>query len=874
MILIAAQVPTPAAQQEGMGRRIGFVDQVLGTRERVYVQLEHRPIERRPVEIHHVDKHTRSARFNWADPVHVDALGVLAEKARCVLVHSIYEAFLALPLYQLAPVITDLHGAVPEEQAFLGAPAEWVATLASLEAFVVRRSVKLVAVGQAMEAHLRSKYGDAEAELITLPVVGTAVRKPRLEKPGPFRSVYSGGVQPWQNVERMLKAVAAAPKPMTLELLTPSVAEAQRLSLEVNVPNGRVEIRSEDSTRVSDTYGRCHFGFVLRDDHVLNRVASPTKLYEYLAHEVVPIVLSPEVGDYDALGFRYLSLAAFLAGKIPTHEAWREMVTANLKVVDALQTRASAGIDSLLRALDADYPKVSTDELRATFSYLKTIGANPLLETVGELAKARGALAQANDLAAKASVEADRKLAALEAQLSAQVTARATEVDALRGELGSTRAQLTERDHLTQLMRDSLSWKFTDPLRRGNQFRRRAERWVARFLESSRAEGLGRALEETRARIRGEPLPDANDRRLAETLREQPSRPVIVSRPFIDWAIPLFQRPQHIARHLANEGFLYFFVSPKHIDRVDGFESLGEGLFLSDQFDKLLALKGPRTLHVYSTDYYVELDEIRRAQQRGDSILYEYIDEIHPDLWSKDVPARLVERHRAMVADASVYCVATARKLLDEVHRVRTHNTALVTNGVDVAHFARPREASPPPEIAGVVARGGPVIGYHGAFAKWFDYELVRFLCEARPRCEIVLIGADVDGSLAASGISKLSNLTVAGPVPYADLPKYSAWFDVAMVPFKLNAITEAISPIKLFEYMALGKPAVTTDLPECRQYRSVLLARDPHAFVNQIDRALLLQNDSKHGALLKEEALQNTWQAKAHAIAQLLRGH
>jgi glycosyltransferase involved in cell wall biosynthesis len=276
---------------------------------------------------------------------------------------------------------------------------------------------------------------------------------------------------------------------------------------------------------------------------------------------------------------------------------------------------------------------------------------------------------------------------------------------------------------------------------------------------------------------------------------------------------------------------------------------------------------------VYSTDYNVELTEIRRAQARGDTILYEYIGEIHEDLWGKEVPAQLIERHRALVRDASVLCVATARKLFDQVQRVRAVNVVLVSNGVDVEHFARARGTSPPAEINSVVARGRPIVGYHGAFAKWFDYDLVRVLCEARPQYEVVLLGVDIDGSLAASGIAKLKNLTAAGPVPYSELPKYSAWFDVAMVPFKVNAITESTSPIKLFEYMALGKPAVSTDLRECRQYRSVLIAHTSDAFVGQVDRALGLKSDSKHLALLREDARHNTWQSKSRAIAHLLRG-
>lgn len=275
---------------------------------------------------------------------------------------------------------------------------------------------------------------------------------------------------------------------------------------------------------------------------------------------------------------------------------------------------------------------------------------------------------------------------------------------------------------------------------------------------------------------------------------------------------------------------------------------------------------------VHSTDYFVQLEDIRQAQAAGDTILYEYIDDTHPDLWGKPASANLLEYHSALLADDRVVCIATAEKLLASVRQMRTHNTALVTNGVDRRDFSTKRSSTPPASIASVLAKGRPLVGYHGALAKWFDYELIHHLCRSRPNIEVVLIGADIDGSLAGSGLTELPNLTFLGPVNYADLPYHSAWFDAAIIPFRLNALTESTSPIKLFEYMALGKPIVATDMPECRKYHSVLIGKSADAFIANIDQALTLRTDSDYLATLNGEAQANTWQAKARTIADLLR--
>jgi len=361
--------------------------------------------------------------------------------------------------------------------------------------------------------------------------------------------------------------------------------------------------------------------------------------------------------------------------------------------------------------------------------------------------------------------------------------------------------------------------------------------------------------------------------RLRKILEAHPGHIPIVFPPIVAWNLPLFQRPHHLAKELAARGYLYFFCVPvSSRDRVLTFDEAAPGCFITPYFELLEDLPG-KIVHLYSTDNIHSLDWIRSRLAQGDRVLYEYVDEIHEDISGRSIPRHIWDKHNYLLRNEEVASIATADKLYQEIRKVRAHNCALVTNGVDVAHFSVERDEYPiPAEMQPIVSRGKPVIGYFGALAKWFDYDLVAALATERPEYEIVLIGPDYDGSFQAHPIGRLPNVSFLGAVDYGMLPRYACWFDVASIPFLINEITESTSPIKLFEYMALGLPVVTTDMPECRKYDSVLIGKDSAGFIAQIDHALVLRADPVYKRTLRREAEENSWASKAEALVALLK--
>jgi glycosyltransferase involved in cell wall biosynthesis len=365
------------------------------------------------------------------------------------------------------------------------------------------------------------------------------------------------------------------------------------------------------------------------------------------------------------------------------------------------------------------------------------------------------------------------------------------------------------------------------------------------------------------------------ERQLDEILKRNKEKPVILSLSFIDWKVPLYQRPQHIAMQLAKQGFLYFYHTRNYYDYMDGYKHIGENMYLTNRFDEVLESieSEEKYIHLYSTNMYEDDDErIELALKKGFKVIYEYIDEISEKISGQKIPKFVLDRHERLLKDENnVIVIATATKLYNDVAKYRKMNFKLVTNGVVYEHFRDIKNVIPE-EMKSIVSQGKPIIGYYGALATWFDYKLIRGMAELRKDWNIVLIGWDYDGSLAKSGLNRLKNVHVLKPVDYHRLPLYAQWFDVCTIPFLINEVTESTSPVKLFEYMALGKPIVTTPMPECKKYKSVIIAKNESKdFVKKIEEGIKDEDNKEYMKMLDKEALENTWEGKAMHIKSLI---
>lgn len=344
-----------------------------------------------------------------------------------------------------------------------------------------------------------------------------------------------------------------------------------------------------------------------------------------------------------------------------------------------------------------------------------------------------------------------------------------------------------------------------------------------------------------------------------QCILEQNSNPraVIVFAPSLDWKRQLFQRPQQLALALARQGALVFYAQLSPLEGKAHFENIQRGLYLCSLPLEQFSILDDYFVYLltWNRKYLLKLDQPH--------ILYDYLDEINAFEGDQE---QLSRDHLALLSVGDVV-TASAHQLCENVEKFRP-DVLRVPNGVDFEHFQRdPSNLVFPQDIASIRKEGKPIVGFYGAFAGWFDYALMAELATNRMDRNFVLIGTKHDNSLDESGLLKMTNVHYLGPKSYSELSNYLAGFDVAILPFKVNQVTQSTSPIKLFEYFAGGKPVVSTPLREVMQYDAAFIARDSREFANMIDAALGKSKESQFICKLQDIARKNTWEQRAEQI-------
>ncbi len=198
----------------------------------------------------------------------------------------------------------------------------------------------------------------------------------------------------------------------------------------------------------------------------------------------------------------------------------------------------------------------------------------------------------------------------------------------------------------------------------------------------------------------------------------------------------------------------------------------------------------------------------------------------------------------------------------------------LVRHGADLDLFEKSQfpQTDVPADIKDL---NRPIIGYYGALHK-LDLELIKFAAQSRPNWSFVFIGptTGVQGG-NVSPLLQLNSVHFLGSRPQKVLPNYLKRIDVAILPFRVDNLTLNMCPIKMYEYLAAGKPVVSVDLPEVRELKDVIsIAYSPEDFVLKIETNL--ENDSANSIKCRMEAVkkyswENRIQRIEHFVSQTL---
>jgi GT2 family glycosyltransferase/glycosyltransferase involved in cell wall biosynthesis len=271
-----------------------------------------------------------------------------------------------------------------------------------------------------------------------------------------------------------------------------------------------------------------------------------------------------------------------------------------------------------------------------------------------------------------------------------------------------------------------------------------------------------------------------------------------------------------------------------------------------------------RELNIVSAVSIVQVATWREVAEEarrrfGWKVVYDCMDE-----WDSfpGMKPELLGAEQQLVAEADLVTVS-AQRLLDKWRGSNAH-VELVRNAADFARFTAPAAAG----LLGDVPR--PIAGYFGAIAPWFDVAMLADVAAQRPQYSFVLIGGVFDVDVSA--LESLPNVHLLGQQPYDRMPAYLQDFDVCLIPFVVNEITAATDPVKFYEYISLGKPVVSTHMPELDPFAGLLyFADDAGDYAAKLDLAVA-ERDEPLRARRIEVARTNTWPARAAAMSRAIR--
>ncbi len=234
--------------------------------------------------------------------------------------------------------------------------------------------------------------------------------------------------------------------------------------------------------------------------------------------------------------------------------------------------------------------------------------------------------------------------------------------------------------------------------------------------------------------------------------------------------------------------------------------------------------------------------------------------------------ASLLAEERALLAAADL-TIVTAPRLL-ELKAPHARRIELVPNGVDVDAFQRAAAASPSAARRPSSATS-PRLGYSGHVSARLDLDLLRAIGLARPDWQLLFAGSEWDAGCASAlqALKALPNVRFLGMLPVEEVPSFIAGCDVCLIPYRVTDETLAISSLKLYEYLAAGRPVVSARVPAAEEHAAVVRMADAtvDSWVAQIEAALAGRDDPAQVAARQAVAKENTWEERVARIEQIL---
>lgn len=336
----------------------------------------------------------------------------------------------------------------------------------------------------------------------------------------------------------------------------------------------------------------------------------------------------------------------------------------------------------------------------------------------------------------------------------------------------------------------------------------------------------------------------------------------------------VYQRPQHIISRLASNMKVLFIEEPVHHHHDDN--SSGNLMVITEKLhvlqpyvkdiESIIAILPVyiknKTITVgwfYSASFSPLLEQIN-----FETVVYDCMDELS---LFKGAPVHLINQEKYLMAHADI--VFTGGKSLYESKKQLHSNVYCFPSSVDEEHFAQALNGISP--AADIASLPKPIVGYYGVIDERIDLDLLHKCAKKMSDVSFVMIGPLA--KIEDADLPKENNIHYLGMKSYNELPHYLKAFDIAMMPFALNDATKYISPTKTLEYMAAGKPIISTKITDVvRDYsQSVTLIENDGEFCDAIGTLLTknrLEMEMEYNKILEK----TSWNATADKMESIIK--
>lgn len=284
----------------------------------------------------------------------------------------------------------------------------------------------------------------------------------------------------------------------------------------------------------------------------------------------------------------------------------------------------------------------------------------------------------------------------------------------------------------------------------------------------------------------------------------------------------VFQRPQHLLTRFSKSYQVFYFEEPKIGDSDTYIVNLQNGVWVVELlitgYDETTNNRIKHLIHKvlkeykienYISWYYTPMALQFTSEITPEMVIYDSMDELSAFRFA---PPQLLQFEEELFIKADV--VFTGGNSLYQAKKSRHHNIHAMPSSIDKEHFGQARSIQQEPDDQ--MGIGFPRLGFFGVVDERFDIELLREVSAQRPNWQFVIIGPVV--KINPDDLPQASNIHYLGPKTYTELPQYIAHWDIALILFALNESTEFISPTKTPEYLAAGKPVISTAIKDVVQ--------------------------------------------------------